>query len=1033
MDKDTRIALKSGTLLRFYNKDNMPEATYTIQDVIGRGRSGIVYNASYIDNVGCRHIVLIKECYPFFINLARDDSGRLLVAEGDREDFRECRREMEESFRVNNELFLTDGLTNLVSNTINWYEANNTSYIVSTYMQGEVLSCETVDSIKDCVLVVKSVAAAIRKMHDKGYLYLDIKPENIFVLEGSTQFIRLFDFDSLIPLDKIRDKGSEGRYRISCTKGFAALEQQRGRFRMLGRYTDVFGIGALLFYLLFGRVPEARDCETDAEYRFADCRFADKDYQDRLFQTLPDFFHHTLAASRADRYQDMDQVIFKLEEIEKYADTVVPFIISSQVSRPGAFVGRDRELAEIDSWMNREGTNCLFLTGMGGIGKSALVREYIADHRRQFDAVLYLYYNGSVQRMLSDDGQVRVNVVERREEETTADYFYRKLKVLRDLAADRRVLLVVDDFDGDWDRDFAALLDIDWKVIIVSRKEIGQTEGSALRLRAIPEQESLYTLFEGYARREIGESEEDCLDAIIAKVSGHTLALQLIARQVECSHLSIPEAAALLEEKGFSDMAPEKVDFAKDQMLYYETISTIISALFESESMSWTKRAALKALSLFPMPGIEINVFSNTAGLETKDELNELIKEGWVDMTGRILSIHPVVREVIRKWEWAEGYRPVFARIAKILLERILDGNRRKAADHQELYSRLRMAEGVLEACQREVNLREMAEYSNLLYGTIMNMPHDREEYILKHADELLRGLDGGNHLTGSSVMDLYDRVITIQEERGNLERAAWELENAERAARRFGGHMVSGQYYMILIGYYDAVIGGDYGSGRMAGEVRRTLQAADKAIRHLRREKRDDSVVLYAKALLSKAHILICSHPEKRRRIRRLLDAAKEIAQERAKRYPEVRLEYNVVCGWYHTLVDGDYEGMMHFMENADEIVGLTVGTDLSIIDDSILPWSHMLYEFGRYEESASKLKAGIQLCEREEHRGMIPYVRKKMDLYACLLDVYYMSGDFVSCREVLGIIDAENEANREVGVLKVIEAGYRGEVLGE
>ena len=101
-------------------------------------------------------------------------------------------------------------------------------------------------------------------------------------------------------------------------------------------------------------------------------------YQDRLFQALPEFFHHTLAGYYADRYQDMEQVINKLEEIEKYADTVVPFLISSQVNCPPVLVGREAELEALDDWMNRGETNCLFLTGMGGIGKSSLVKKYIA-------------------------------------------------------------------------------------------------------------------------------------------------------------------------------------------------------------------------------------------------------------------------------------------------------------------------------------------------------------------------------------------------------------------------------------------------------------------------------------------------------------------------------------------------------------------------------------------------------------------------------------------------------------------------------
>ena len=90
------------------------------------------------------------------------------------------------------------------------------------------------------------------------------------------------------------------------------------------------------------------------------------------------------------------------------------------------------------------------------------------------------------------------------------------------------------------------------------------------------------------------------------------------------------------------------------------------------------------------------------------------------------------------------------------------------------------------------------------------------------------------------------------------------------------------------------------------------------------------------------------------------------------------------------------------------------------------------MLCEFRRYDEAARKLKEGIRMCGKEEYRGVIPYIRKKVDLYACLLDVYYLSGDFEKCREVIGVIDEENRKNRDVGVVKVIAEDYRGEVFG-
>lgn len=1063
--RDTRIALKKGASLRFYNHDNST-VTYTIQDEIGRGGSVIVYNGFYEDNAGCRNLVRIRECYPFYGTLTRDETGALIAEERDIPVFREYQKKMRQSYIVSKELFYTGGLTNFISNTLNLYEANNTLYTVSTYVGGKVLSPKAAGSVKDCISLVKAAACAIRKLHDKGYLYLDVKPDNIFVLEGITEVVQLFDFDTIVPLSEIKKGESVRKYRVAYSAGYAPMEQQKGWFSLLGKHTDVYGVGALLFYLLFESVPKAPDCEADAEYSFASCRFAGQHYQDRLFQALPELFHHTLAGYYADRYQDMEQVINKLEEIEKYADTVVPFLISSQVNCPPVLVGREAELEALDDWMNRGETNCLFLTGMGGIGKSSLVKKYIADNRSGFEAVLYLYYNGSVRKMITDDGQLRINIVERRKEESESDYFTRKVKMLRDLAAGKRILLVADNFEGEPDEDFIAVLNIGWKVIAVTREDKPETGYDTLRLGAIRSREDMRILFERYIRREIDEGARGYLEDIIDRVSGHTLALQLIARQIECSHISVAEAAALLEERGFVNIAPEKVDYVKDQVLFYEKVSDIVSMLFAAGHMEDGERVILKVLSLFPFSGVEINGFSDMIvpdgtdtpdWLETKkgtikDVLNGLARAGWVQAEGGILSIHPVVHEVIGQWEWTDSCRQTFAVLADSISRRLEaekgtdnreKGRQWQGGEYRNFQYWLSMAESVLENSRKESALKDKKEYCALLFYTLMTMPLDREAYILEHAGKLLHEETGREKIPkkGEGLLGLYSRVVTVYGEQGKLEMAHSELKNMEKTVRKYGENYLFGRYYLTLADYYDYVIAGDYYRGNHAADVRRRLRAVDRAIRCLKKEKAGSARFYYIRALLTKAHLLIIAYPRRHREMRRLFEAVKPYTMGgfavRESLSPSIetsltRLDYDVVKGWYHTYMDEDYQSMMQVMADADEIARATSHTDLSIIYSIVRPWSNMLCEFRRYDEAARKLKEGIRMCGKEEYRGVIPYIRKKVDLYACLLDVYYLSGDFEKCREVIGVIDEENRKNRDVGVVKVIAEDYRGEVFG-
>ena len=210
---DKRKALKKGYILSLRNSEN-GIVKYTIRDEIGRGGSCLVYDAYYSNNIKEERTVRIKECYPCRMKIERLENGELIPDEKDLSEFQVVRTRIIDSFRLNNQLFSDTSLTNSVSNTLDIYEQNGTVYIVSTFQAGSVLSKENISSLKDAVNIVKAVAKTVRNIHDNGFLYLDIKPSNIYVYEGATEVVQLFDFDSLIPIDAFKSEPIE-KYRIS--------------------------------------------------------------------------------------------------------------------------------------------------------------------------------------------------------------------------------------------------------------------------------------------------------------------------------------------------------------------------------------------------------------------------------------------------------------------------------------------------------------------------------------------------------------------------------------------------------------------------------------------------------------------------------------------------------------------------------------------------------------------------------------------------------------------------------------------------
>lgn len=1016
---DTRIALEKGTKLCFSSGENTT-VTYLIQKEIGRGGSCIVYDASYTNQMAQKRLVRIKECYPFKLDIKRDKENRLMANQEDQKFFEGCKQRMKQAFYLCNELFDTAGLTNSISNTLDIYSANETLYIVSTYLQGKPLAVNTPTSLKECISIVKSVAKTVKRIHEKGYLYLDIKPENIFVLDGITELVQLFDFDSLMAISKENIKIEEFDNRISYTNGFAALEQQLGQMNRLGKYTDVFGIGAVLYYLLFGTPPDALNCEWDAEYDFSQFIYHKNQYQDTLFDELTDFFHHTLANYYQDRYQDMELVIQQLEEIEKSADTVVPYVISSKLIYPSMVVGREEELDKIKEWEERNLSNCLFLTGMGGIGKSTLIKEYIVRNKKAYDLILYLYFNETLQKTIADDEQLAINMVKRREEEAEADYFMRKLKALRKLVIGKRVLLVVDNFNGEIDDTFFHVIKVDWRVIFVTRKKKEIAELPTLEINALRNKEDLYAIFEHNLHYEISGEEQNWLDYILGRTAGHTLSLMLIAKQIANSHMTLKEAAALVERNGFSHMAPEKIEYLKDQSLYYETISNIINGMFSFDYITAEKKVILKAISMFLLLGVPIHLFTEMLQLESKDVVNELIRDGFVELSGKQLLLHPVILEIVMDWKLTEEAKTATIKIMEAILKEIQGkSDESEISNLQEFRKWMQLSEQVLSAVERERALKTHKIYEELLYATCIGVTREREDYILEHATYLLNHASG---LDEKARIVLYQRIVSTYCEKMELEKAYHIILEAGNRLRKNASNYVKGRYYDMRATYYDTRLNGAYGEDNVYDDIKNMMTSIDKAILCMRKDKSLEGKRFLGKCLLSKAMVLIRCFPKRKLTMQRLLKATDAIVKEYMREPSELQYELLVAKAWYHTMVYPDIELVNQRMTEAYDIAKGIVNTELNIIDDIFVTWANMMLVLQQYEKSLEYLNQAVQICEK--YPEVIPYIRKKLDLYTYMIDVYFEMEELEKCRELVLQINKENEVNKELGIVKEIPA---------
>lgn len=133
------------------------------------------------------------------------------------------------------------------------------------------------------------------------------------------------------------------------------------------------------------------------------------------------------------------------------------------------FVGRSDIFSQIDSSFS-QGSNNIILYGIRGMGKRSIALEYMHRAKAEYDHILYVAVDTTIQNAFVDDNKIRfLNLQYSREEfGNRRQYFLNKLDLLRSNAQKYKILLIITNVNSFEDADFMQLLDIPCQKIIVS-------------------------------------------------------------------------------------------------------------------------------------------------------------------------------------------------------------------------------------------------------------------------------------------------------------------------------------------------------------------------------------------------------------------------------------------------------------------------------------------------------------------------------------------------------------------------------------
>ena len=220
---------------------------YITGRVLGRGGFGITYMAQDFQT---KQRVAIKEFFPDTM-ASRGQGNSIVPYTGQaNEDFNYGKNAFLEEAKTLSQFVNESGVVHIHS----YFEEFGTAYFAMEYIDGVSLQKYIEQSggklsWVEAKRILLPVMDALSKVHAKGIIHRDIKPDNIYLTKDGG--VKILDFGSAR-----YSMGEKSRsLDVVLTHGFAPREQYSRHGRQ-GAFTDVYALAATFYYAVTGRKPQ---------------------------------------------------------------------------------------------------------------------------------------------------------------------------------------------------------------------------------------------------------------------------------------------------------------------------------------------------------------------------------------------------------------------------------------------------------------------------------------------------------------------------------------------------------------------------------------------------------------------------------------------------------------------------------------------------------------------------------------------------------------------------------------------------------
>lgn len=220
---------------------------YIVGRVLGYGGFGVTYIGW---DAQLERKVAIKEYLPSSFSTRSYGTTQVSVFAGDKAE--QFAKGMERFIKEAKRLAGVHQVPEIVQ-IYDCFMENDTGYIIMQYLEGktlkQILKEKKKLSYEETKAIILPVLKGLSKVHELGIIHRDIAPDNIMITKKDG--VKILDFGAARYAVSVQSQSLS----VVLKPGYAPEEQYRSHGNQ-GPWTDVYAVGATMYRMLTGEVPE---------------------------------------------------------------------------------------------------------------------------------------------------------------------------------------------------------------------------------------------------------------------------------------------------------------------------------------------------------------------------------------------------------------------------------------------------------------------------------------------------------------------------------------------------------------------------------------------------------------------------------------------------------------------------------------------------------------------------------------------------------------------------------------------------------